>query len=84
MPSEISLKNQTECVACDGVPVSYFSWTGYQWVPATFQPFEWRQREFVRSNLFVAIPSYDYFYDVLSASLARRYAKSLESDLWCR
>jgi ferredoxin len=84
MPPEISLKNPTECVACGGVPVSYFSWAGGQWLPATFQPFEWRQREFVRSNLYVAIPSYDYFFEVLSASLARRYAKSLESDLWCR
>ena len=84
MPLAISLKNHTECLACGGVLLPYFSWAGGQWLPATFKPFEWRRREFVPSNLFVAVPSNDYFFNLLSASLAKRYAKSLESNLWCQ
>ncbi len=84
MPPEYSLKNYSECIACGGTPFSYFSWTGGQWRPKLFRPFEWHKREFIRSNLLVRLPDEHVFTVPITSGIARRYAKALESDLYCR
>lgn len=84
-PLDYTLKSPEECVACNGVHGTYYSWRQqYYWAPRKYSKFQWKSRDMAPANFWVRAPSPSYFFAIVQAAVGKRFAKILESEQLCR
>jgi len=85
IPIDYTFKTHDECVACNGVPDSFYSWRpNFYWAPRQYSSFQWKKREMIPGNYWIRAPSPLYFVDIVQAAVGKRFAKILESEQLCR